>query len=391
MSLASREVPEVALVTYSTKPRGGVVHTLYLAEALRALGQPVHLFAMGDPTQGFFRPTEAPCTIIPAPAAAETLEERVWQTVDVLADGLRGAALAGCGVLHAQDCLAARAATRLRDEGAPIRVIRTVHHVDDFTTPALIECQRRSIVDPDRVLVVSEYWRRLLKQEYGVDAVVVTNGVDAKRFSTSGISPQACRAGIGAEGRFLFLTVGGLEPRKNSLALIEALSEVRKRTSPPPLLGVVGEHSFQDHSGYRDTVLNRAAELGLEVGADIHLLGTVPDSLLPAWYGAADAFVFPSTKEGWGLAILEAMSAGLPVVASDIAVFREYLDGEDALLVPPHDHGALAQAMYRLIVDPGLRDRLASRGREVAARHTWDRCARQHIAFYGTLTTAATG
>src|SRR5919201_5145886 len=78
MSVASRAVPEVALITYSTKPRGGVVHTLCLAEALRALGQPVHLFAMGDPTQGFYRPTEAPYTIIPAPAPADTLEERVW-------------------------------------------------------------------------------------------------------------------------------------------------------------------------------------------------------------------------------------------------------------------------------------------------------------------------
>jgi glycosyltransferase involved in cell wall biosynthesis len=214
----------------------------------------------------------------------------------------------------------------------------------------------------------------------------VTNGVDGRRFTRpQGTSGQACRARIGAEGRFLFLTVGGLEPRKNSLALIEALAAVRSRTARCPLLAVVGEHSFQDHSSYRDSVLNRAEELGLQVGSDIHLLGTVPDSLLPAWYHAADAFVFPSTKEGWGLAVLEAMSAELPVVASDIPVFREYLDRDDALLVAPHDHAALAHAMYRLIVDPGLRASLARRGREVAARYTWDQCARQHMAFYRTL------
>ncbi len=378
--------PAVALVTYSTKPRGGVVHTLYLAEALNALGQPVHVFAMGDPEQGFFRPTEVPHTIIPAPVPAATLEDRVTQTVEVLVSGLQRASFGGCHVLHAQDCLAARAATQLRDEGAPIQVIRTVHHVDDFTTAALVECQRRSIVDPDRVLVVSEYWRRLLEQEYGVDAVVVTNGVDAQRFAGApAAARQACRARIRDDARFLFLTVGGLEPRKNSLALVEALSAVRTETGRPPVLAVVGEHSFQDHSGYRDAVLARAAALGLEVGSDIHLLGTVADTLLPAWYQAADAFVFPSTKEGWGLAILEAMSAGLPVVASDIPVFHEYLDGQDALLVPPHDRQALAQAMLRLIVDSGLRARLVNRGREVAARYTWENCARQHVAFYRTL------
>ena len=70
-------------------------------------------------------------------------------------------------MLHTQDCISARAAARVRDAGAPVRVVRTVHHVDDFTTPALVECQRRSIVDPDLVLVVSEDWRTRLGDDYG--------------------------------------------------------------------------------------------------------------------------------------------------------------------------------------------------------------------------------
>src|SRR5579884_4248053 len=160
-------------------PPGGVVHTLHLAEALQALGQPVHVFALGEPGQGFYRALDVPHTIVPAPPWAPTLEERVWRNVDTLAEALMGAA-AGFDLLHVQDCIAARAATRVREAGLPVRVVRTVHHVDDFTTPALVECQRRSIVDPDRVLVVSRYWRRLLRHEYGVEAEVVTNGVDAR-------------------------------------------------------------------------------------------------------------------------------------------------------------------------------------------------------------------
>jgi hypothetical protein len=59
--------PRLALVTYSTKPRGGVVHTLSLAEELHRQGYPVQLVAMGDPAQGFFRPTDVPHTVLPAP------------------------------------------------------------------------------------------------------------------------------------------------------------------------------------------------------------------------------------------------------------------------------------------------------------------------------------
>src|SRR5579864_6444932 len=75
----------------------------------------------------------------------------------------------------------------------------------------------------------------------------------------------------------------------------------------------------------------------------------------------ADVLAFPSTKEGWGLAVLEAMSAGLPVVTSDLPVFREYLSpGRDALLVPVDDAPALAAALAAILDDPELADRLRS-------------------------------
>ena len=139
------------------------------------------------------------------------------------------------------------------------------------------------------------------------------------------------------------------------------------------MLAVVGGHSFQDYAAYRDATLAGLPGLGLEIGRDVVLLGTVPDDELPAWYGAADALAFPSLKEGWGLAVLEAMSAGLPVVATDIPVFREYLtDGRDALLVPPADVDRLAEAMARLMADEALRRRLVEGGRQVAARYTWE-------------------
>jgi glycosyltransferase-like protein len=386
MTALGRTGARVALLTYSTKPRGGVVHTLHLAENLHDLGHQVHVFALGDPAAGFFRPLRVPHTILPAPGRDGTLEERVASSTETLVAGLSGRLRGRFDLVHAQDCIAARAGVAISGSEGGLPVVRTVHHVDDFVSQTLVECQRRSILDPDHVLVVSRDWQRRLHKEFDVDAEVVTNGVDSPRFARPpSVDGSDLRARAGARGRFLFLTVGGIEPRKGSLELVEALAKVRAVVDPPPVLAVVGGHSFQDYDPYRERVLGRVAELGLSFGGAVVLLGTVADDELPRWYHAADAFVFPSRKEGWGLALLEALAAGLATVATDIPVFREFLGEQDALLVPAGDAGALAGAMVHVASDPGLRSRLGRRGPRVAGRFTWRRCAEQHAAIYRRL------
>ncbi|HEY8200250.1 MAG TPA: glycosyltransferase, partial [Actinomycetota bacterium] len=175
----------VAIVTYSTKPRGGVVHALHLAEALHRAGQPCHLFALGDPAEGFFRPVAAPHTIFQAPPSGGTLEERVFAAIDRLSEGL-SAVTCYLPVVHTQDCIAAGAVEcvrRRKGGGGGMVHVRTVHHVDDFTTQALVDCQHRSITEPDVALVVSDAWRRTLAACYGIEATVVHNGVDVERFA----------------------------------------------------------------------------------------------------------------------------------------------------------------------------------------------------------------
>lgn len=383
MSEARPPAGRIAMVTYSTKPRGGVVHTLHVAEALSDLGWPVHLFALGDPGAGFFRPVRVPATIFDAPGREGTLEERVAASTDALAGGLTGRLAGRFDAVHVQDCIAARAAMRVRDAEGGIPVIRTVHHVDDFTTPALIECQRRSILDPDHLIVVSRDWRRRILAEFGRRADVVTNGVDLDRFAGPAATDGAVlRARAGARDGFLFLTVGGLEPRKGSLELVEALARVRREVSPPPAMAVVGGHSFQDHTPYASRVMARAAELGLGPETGLTVVGTVGEDELTGWYQAADGFVFPSVKEGWGLALIEALAAGLPAVAADLPVFHEFLSGDDALLVQPGNSRALAAGMRRLVEDGGLRESLGRNGPITASRFTWRRCAEEHAAIY---------
>jgi glycosyltransferase-like protein len=357
---------EIALVTYTTRPRGGVVHTLSLAEALTAAGVPVHIVTLAEPGSGFYRHTTVPFTVVPAPPWADTLEQRVFDSVDALERGLRsfGDRFA---LVHTQDCISARAAARVRDAGFGPRVLRTVHHIDDFTTTALIDCQRQAVLEPDAVLVVSEVWRDQLRTEFGVDTQVVHNGVDVARFAP--ISPAwraDLRARVGAADRFLFLAVGGIEPRKGSVYLFEAFARLRERMSPAPVLAVIGGHSFQDYEQYRTDALGQLGQLGLTLGRDVVLLGTVPEAEMAAWYRAADALAFPSVKEGFGLAVLEAMSAEIPVVTSDLPVFREYLvAGRDALMAPVGDIPALTDALHAVATDAVLRSQLVRAGRAV--------------------------
>ena len=389
--MTGSQVP-VGLVTYSVKPRGGAVHTVHLAEALHAAGYPVRVIALGDPDVGFFRPVRAPVTIIPAPPPLPTLEERVFASVAALAEGLAPLA-AAYPVLHTQDCISARAADQVRDAAGTSRpvVVRTVHHVDDFTSPSLIDCQRRAILEPDRILVVSEHWRDLLHREYGTEAQVVHNGVDSARFQD--VDPgqaKELRQRAGAADRPLILSVGGIEPRKGSDTLVQAIAALKqaalKKAGRDPVLAVVGGHSFQDYRPYRDRVLASLPGLGLRLDDDVVLVGTVPDAELPAWYAAADVLAFPSTKEGWGLAVLEAMSAGLPVVASDLPVFREYLtSGRDALLVPVDDAPALASALTAVLDDPDLAASLREAALATAQRFTWARSAAEHQAIYASI------
>lgn len=375
----------VGLITYSTKPRGGVVHTLDLAEELLRQGEDVEIVALGNEEKGFFRQVDVPTHFIEPPERADTLDERVFRSVDALAYGL--APLANrFDVLHAQDCIAARACSRIRDQVDPsIRVVRTVHHVDDFTTEALVDCQRQSIAEPDHLIVVSEMWRRILLDDYQAGSTVIFNGVNFDKVAApQNFDRDKVRRSASIDDRFLFLTVGGIEPRKGTLEIVEAVALLKERMERPPLVAIIGGHSFQDHTPYRNETLNRAETLGVSMdGGDIVQLGTVTDAELAEWYHAADAFLFPSVKEGWGLVAMEALAAGLPLIASDIPVFREYLvDGETAVLVPPHDADSLATTMEQLVKDEQLRDALSRNGRAGVAAFTWQRAATEHRNLY---------
>ena len=372
------------MLTYSVKPRGGVVHALEVSEALARRGHEVELIALARPGEELFRAAGVPLRIVRHVPADGPFDERIAAMLEAYTEGMRPILGAGrYDVIHSQDCLSANAALALRDEGVVEHVLRTVHHVDDFVSPSLIECQDRSIMAPDHVLCVSAPWVERLRSEFGVNAGLVPNGVDARRFRPpSGRGERARarrRAGLGR--RFAVLTVGGIEPRKGSLTLLEGFAALRTRLPErDPLLLIAGGTTLFDYRDELERFDVRARELG--VTEHVRVLGAQEPDAIESLYRAADAFAFPSVKEGFGLAALEALAAELPLVASDLDVFKGFLTDEvSALLVPVGDGDALAAALHR-ITDRGLRDRLREGGREVVKRFSWDASAEAHEAAY---------
>src|SRR5207249_11011217 len=122
------------------------------------------------------------------------------------------------------------------------------------------------------------------------------------------------------------------------------------------------------------SVADRVAELGL--AERVVLAGYVPEADLVLLYNLAEAFVFPSRYEGFGLPPVEAMACGTPTITSDAASLPEVV-GDAALTFPPDDTAALAGLIERVAGDPGLRERLGRAGLERSARFTWRETARR--------------
>jgi len=202
---------------------------------------------------------------------------------------------------------------------------------------------------------------------------------------------------MGWGARPAILAIGGIEPRKGSRTQLEAFARARASIGPRALLAIAGGETLFDYADYRAAWEDDAARHALRVhrgpgppaDADVAVLGPVAEEDMPALYRAADVFAFPSEREGFGLVVLEAQAAGLPVVASDLPVLREFLTpGGDCLMVPAGDPGALAGALVAA-ADPRLGGRLAAAGRRTAARFTWGAAAAAHEAVYGRLRVPA--
>lgn len=390
----------IALLTYSTRPRGGVVHTLALAEALVALGASVDVWTLargGD--GGFFRPLDPRVVVraVPFPDLPdEPVGARIVRSIAVLADAFTPHATQdhdrGYDVVHAQDCISANAVlnanARLRATGSGgsggsghlASCVRTIHHLDTFSTPQLAACHERAVVAPSAHVCVSAAVAAEVTRGWGIHPTVIPNGVDAARFTAAADDRAARSSWADTLGGPYVLAVGGIEPRKGTADLVEAMATVRA-ARPDLSLVIAGGDTLFDYRGYRDEVLASADRLGVTP----RILGPVKHGSLPSLVAQATVFAFPSTKEGFGLAALEALAAGVPVVVRDLPVLREVLGPTVRYAATPTDVAAalLTAATHR---DPAL----TIAGRALATRYTWAAAGRAHLDLYHRLTRTST-
>ena len=292
--------------------------------------------------------------------------------------GLRTATrVPACDVFHRPSQIFSRAAldTFLR---APGRAVLTYLDLIAYRTPSLFPdaaaherycaLSFASLKAAQAVIAISEHARREILDEFELPAErvhVTPLGVDAGFFGT-------LRAPV-YNARYFFITSSDF-PHKNLALLLRAYAWLRARwRSPEPLPDLV-------MAGQR-TRTGGVYDLGAEPAPGVKWLGTVERSTLAALYQHAVGFVYPSSYEGFGLPVLEAMAAGTPVVCARLTSLPE-VAGEAALYLDDLSMDELAARMLALATDSALRSRLIALGRERVRGFTWDETARRTRAVY---------
>ncbi|MGO9094264.1 MAG: glycosyltransferase family 4 protein [Bryobacteraceae bacterium] len=210
----------------------------------------------------------------------------------------------------------------------------------------------------------------------GAEIAYVGGGVDASPAPCRPRERAATLARLGLRSPFL-LAVGSLEPRKNYPALFRAMRLVGAGSEAQ--LAVAGRWAWASDE------LRRLAE---EEGGRIEILGYVSDADLAVLYDAAECCLQASLYEGLGLPVLEALSHGLPVVASDIPVFRE-IGAERVHLVDFGDPAQVAQRVLWLLKNPRERARSRAAALSLAAEYNWDAAAARALAVFDRLESSA--
>jgi glycosyltransferase involved in cell wall biosynthesis len=321
-----------------------------LTVALRATGVDVRRFAVGRAAEQVppdVRHLRVPLRVV----------QRAWTLVRTpTAERLAGPA----DLVHA---------TSLVPPPTRLPIVSTVHDLAALEHPALhprrsLDQLRAQVDALDRAAVV-------LSVSHATAAALAARGFSADRIVVTplGVTPPRDEGLAPPPGPYL-LAVGGLVPRKGLDTLVAAMAHV-----PADVRLMLAGPSGEAEPELRQ----RAAAPG--VSGRVKFLGAVDEAQLAALYRGALALCFPSVSEGFGLPVVEAMAAGVPVIASDIDVVRE-VAGDAAVKVPVGDVSAWAHEIGRLVDDAGERRRLIDLGRRRATVFTWEATARGTLAAY---------
>lgn len=223
----------------------------------------------------------------------------------------------------------------------------------------------------DGRIAVSRAAKRFVRQYFMAPYKIIPNGVEVDRFDPDRVSPLPQFD----DGRPNILFVGRPEKRKGVGYLLRAYPHI-KSAFPDARFIIVGAGDWQD-SPYRRYIDRHAMR-------DIEIVGRVSDEDLPRYHRSAHVFCAPAIGgESFGIVLLEAMAAGLPVVASNIEGYAQVLtDGQEGFLVPPRNERAVADAVCHVLQDRALAATMGVRGRETARQYAWPRIAEYVLDFY---------
>jgi glycosyltransferase involved in cell wall biosynthesis len=222
---------------------------------------------------------------------------------------------------------------------------------------------KKCITKADRIVVLDERNRNLLKENTGLDANIIRSGLNIENF-------KFYKRKINLKkNEVRILTTGIFYPHRRFEDLIIALSILRKKGYCVEL-NLIGSHACS--KAYANKIRKLVSNLNLT--RHVNLLGAVSENELIENYSSADVFVFPNYPQTWGLAVFEAMACGTPVIVSTGAGASEVLtDGENALLVPPERPEEIAVCLQKLLNDEKLWERLSINGRKFVEENIrWD-------------------
>ena len=261
-----------------------------------------------------------------------------------------------------------------------IKSVVTIHDLiflrhPEFYNPIDVQIYKwkfcQTIKEADYIIAISECTKRDIL-EYGgnlvsEDKITLIYQSCSPRFNTS---QNYKTSNLNSKlGRYV-LSVGSIEPRKNTMLALKALHHLPDDIS----LVLVGRHT-----AYTDKLIQYARANGLE--HRLHILHGVPDTDLPALYAGAECFVYPSVYEGFGIPIIEAISCGLPVVACTGSCLEE-AGGPDSLYVAPNDAIGMANAIRRSLKGADDREERIQRSMDYIRRFSGTDVAGQVVDVY---------
>jgi glycosyltransferase involved in cell wall biosynthesis len=218
-----------------------------------------------------------------------------------------------------------------------------------------------------RIATVSEFSKQDIAQQYQIDPDridVVYNGV-SERFRPTTLQEQEATRQQWTGGQSYLIYVGAVHPRKNIVRMLEAYDRFCSQNGSPLKLVMVGNRQWWTDE--METVLN-----AMRYKDDVVFAGRVSEDDLQQLLGAAFASLYVSTFEGFGIPIIEAFQAGVPVITSNVTAMPE-VAGDAALLTDPFSVEAISNAISQMVTDAALRESLVVKGKEQANRFTWQR------------------